>query len=216
MNHSVFKVCNDALFQDNQYTFKSFDEVLFDYLNDAGVGVIDELDKEKNKEKGNGKDKEKGNGKDKEQEKTDPSRRLIPLPVPVREGELEKDSIDLTVLHYYLSKEILEKYPFLINKFDETSLLMIRMCIEQWIEDYLVKDEELEDVERDRQGYMDIEAMNVFAQEQRTSASVGKVSNEQAEKKKKKKSKEKRVSKPKKIKGKPVKKRKSQPKHLHG
>ncbi|KAL6945421.1 hypothetical protein ACO0QE_002873 [Hanseniaspora vineae] len=203
MNHSVFKVCNDALFQDNQYTFKSFDEVLFDYLNDAGVGVIDELDKEKNKEKGNGKDKEKGNGedKDKEKEKTDSSRRLIPLPVPVREGELEKDSIDLTVLHYYLSKEILEKYPFLINKFDETSLLMIRMCIEQWIEEYLVKDEELEDVERDRQGYLDIEAMNVFAEEQRRSASVGKVSNEQAEKKKKKKkSKEKRVSKPKKIK----------------
>ena len=215
MNHSVFKVCNDALFQDNQYTFKSFDEVLFDYLNDAGVGVIDELDKEKNKEKGNGKDKEKGNGKDKEQEKADPSRRLIPLPVPVREGELEKDSIDLTVLHYYLSKEILEKYPFLINKFDETSLLMIRMCIEQWIEEYLVKDEELEDVERDRQGYMDIEAMNVFAQEQRTSASVGKVSNEQGEKKKKR-SEEKSVSQPKKIKGKPVKKRKSQPKHLHG
>lgn len=77
---------------------------------------------------------------------------LVPIPFKSREdlelaalgdkqegiysGELAP-RIDLKVLHYYATQLIVQKYPHLINCFDETALLTLGLLVEKWVEDYL-------------------------------------------------------------------------------
>ncbi|CUS21204.1 LAQU0S02e08416g1_1 [Lachancea quebecensis] len=51
-------------------------------------------------------------------------------------GELAP-RIDLKVLHYYATQLIVQKYPHLINCFDETALVTFGLLVEKWVEDYL-------------------------------------------------------------------------------
>lgn len=70
---------------------------------------------------------------------------LLPIPFLSREDLIsklgEKESllphIDLKVLHYFLTQMILQKYPHLINSFDESSLILIGLLVEYWVKDYL-------------------------------------------------------------------------------
>lgn len=48
--------------------------------------------------------------------------------------------IDLRVVHYYATQLILAKYPQLMNRFDETSMITLGLLIEQWVEEYLSGD----------------------------------------------------------------------------
>ncbi|CCE62439.1 hypothetical protein TPHA_0C02860 [Tetrapisispora phaffii CBS 4417] len=78
---------------------------------------------------------------------------LVPIPFLTRE-ELEKvasndrdqglytgeliPSIDLRVLHYYATQLCLKKYPHLLNKFDDSSLISLGLLVEKWVKDFLV------------------------------------------------------------------------------
>ncbi|KAK5781119.1 hypothetical protein RI543_001510 [Arxiozyma heterogenica] len=44
--------------------------------------------------------------------------------------------IDLKVLHYFLTQLCIQRYPHLINCFDETSLITLGLLVDQWIEEY--------------------------------------------------------------------------------
>ncbi|CAI4252085.1 AFI_G0001660.mRNA.1.CDS.1 [Saccharomyces cerevisiae] len=76
----------------------------------------------------------------------------VPIPFKTREdidADVEKDrnegvfegniipDIDLRVVHYYATQLCLNKYPHLINAFDETSLITLGLLIEKWVKDYL-------------------------------------------------------------------------------
>ena len=41
---------------------------------------------------------------------------------------------------YYATQLILAKYPQLMNRFDETSMITLGLLIEQWVEEYLSGD----------------------------------------------------------------------------
>ncbi|CEP63083.1 Rrn10p LALA0_S07e02014g [Lachancea lanzarotensis] len=45
--------------------------------------------------------------------------------------------IDLKVLHYYATQLIVQRYPHLINSFDETALITLGLLVEKWVTDYL-------------------------------------------------------------------------------
>ncbi|SCW04348.1 LAFE_0H11562g1_1 [Lachancea fermentati] len=51
-------------------------------------------------------------------------------------GELVPQ-VDLKVLHYFATQLIVQKYPHLINCFDETALITLGLMIEKWVEDFL-------------------------------------------------------------------------------
>ena len=87
---------------------------------------------------------------------------LVPIPFKTRE-ELEQvaerdrrdglyqgelmPKIDLKVLHYYATQLCLRKYPHLINRFDETSLITIGLLVEKWVKDFLLSElENIDDV----------------------------------------------------------------------
>lgn len=46
--------------------------------------------------------------------------------------------IDLKVLHYFLTQLCLQRYPHLVNCFDETSLIMLGLLVDQWVEEYFL------------------------------------------------------------------------------
>ncbi|EDO19459.1 hypothetical protein Kpol_1002p108 [Vanderwaltozyma polyspora DSM 70294] len=87
---------------------------------------------------------------------------LVPIPFKSRE-ELEliamKDqneglyqddlmpNLDLRVLHYYATQLCLRKYPHLINRFEESSLITLGLLIEKWLKDMLVVEVENGDEE---------------------------------------------------------------------
>lgn len=54
----------------------------------------------------------------------------------ITSGELIPQ-IDLKVLHYFATQLIVQKYPHLINCFDETSLMTLGLLVEKWVTDYL-------------------------------------------------------------------------------
>lgn len=56
------------------------------------------------------------------------------------DGDLLPD-IDLKVLHYYASQVILQRFPALENRLDETALLTMGLLVEQWIEEFLTSAE---------------------------------------------------------------------------
>ncbi|SCU99883.1 LANO_0F04170g1_1 [Lachancea nothofagi CBS 11611] len=61
-----------------------------------------------------------------------------------REGVYSGDlipQIDLKVLHYYATQLIVQKYPHLINCFDETALITLGLLVEKWVDDYLQQQE---------------------------------------------------------------------------
>lgn len=77
---------------------------------------------------------------------------LVPIPFKSREdlelaAQADKEDgvysgelmplIDLKVLHYYATQLVVQKYPHLINCFDETALITLGMLVEKWVEDYL-------------------------------------------------------------------------------
>ncbi|AMD21902.1 HFR047Wp [Eremothecium sinecaudum] len=74
---------------------------------------------------------------------------LVPIPLPspeeisaITKGEVGADydllpSIDLKVLHYFLTQLVVQKYPHLINCFDETSLIALGVLLEEWVQEYL-------------------------------------------------------------------------------
>lgn len=47
-------------------------------------------------------------------------------------------NIDLRVLHYFFTQLVLQRYPHLINCFDETSLITLGLLIEQWVDEFLI------------------------------------------------------------------------------
>ncbi|SCU91339.1 LADA_0F09362g1_1 [Lachancea dasiensis] len=77
---------------------------------------------------------------------------LVPIPFKSREdlelaasadkrdgvytGDL-MPQIDLKVLHYYATQLVVQKYPHLINCFDETALVTLGLLVEEWVCDYL-------------------------------------------------------------------------------
>ncbi|KAH3901816.1 Rrn10p SCDLUD_001598 [Saccharomycodes ludwigii] len=112
---TIYDACNDLITELNQYRTLSADEVL--------SAKIDHL---------------------------------VPIPFVTRE-EFEQysdsittnnihnsiiSSIDLRVLQYFLNKLITEKYPTLLNSFDETSLLTLGILIESWIAEYSTVDDD--------------------------------------------------------------------------
>ncbi|SCU81579.1 LAFA_0C05930g1_1 [Lachancea sp. 'fantastica'] len=50
--------------------------------------------------------------------------------------------IDLKVLHYYATQLIVQKYPHLVNSFDETALITFGLLVEKWVNDYLKQQEQ--------------------------------------------------------------------------
>ncbi|CAL9733561.1 RNA polymerase I-specific transcription initiation factor Rrn10p [Monosporozyma servazzii] len=52
-------------------------------------------------------------------------------------GEL-MPQMDLKVLHYFLTQLCLQRYPHLVNSFDETSLITLGLLVDQWVEEYLL------------------------------------------------------------------------------
>lgn len=78
---------------------------------------------------------------------------LVPVPFKSRE-ELAADSeqdrkdglfegelvprIDLRVLHYYATQCILQKYPHLVECFDESSMITFGLLVEKWVREFLV------------------------------------------------------------------------------
>ncbi|AET38088.1 Rrn10p Ecym_2354 [Eremothecium cymbalariae DBVPG len=76
---------------------------------------------------------------------------LVPVPLPSAEEiesaareELETDEevlphMDLKVLHYFLTQLVVQKYPHLINCFDETSLIAVGMMVEELVQQYARK-----------------------------------------------------------------------------
>ncbi|CDO95891.1 unnamed protein product [Kluyveromyces dobzhanskii CBS 2104] len=67
---------------------------------------------------------------------------IVPVPLLTRD-ELQKrlPSLDTKVVHYFLTQLILQRYPQLAKRFDETSLIAISWLLEKWIADYLVAPE---------------------------------------------------------------------------
>lgn len=73
---------------------------------------------------------------------------LVPVPLPsaeeisaiIRKGSGKEEEqlprIDLMVVHYFLAQLVIQKYPRLINCFDETSLIAIGIILEEWVEEY--------------------------------------------------------------------------------
>ncbi|SCU83560.1 LAME_0C05622g1_1 [Lachancea meyersii CBS 8951] len=81
---------------------------------------------------------------------------LVPIPFKSREdlelaavadkeaGVFSGDlipQIDLKVLHYYATQLIVQKYPHLINCFDETALITLGLLVEKWVNDYLKQEQ---------------------------------------------------------------------------
>ncbi|BAO39435.1 factor RRN10 [Kluyveromyces marxianus] len=64
---------------------------------------------------------------------------ICPIPLMTRD-ELHPrlPSIDTKVVHYFLTQLILQRYPHLVGRFDETSLITISWLLEKWIAEYLV------------------------------------------------------------------------------
>lgn len=52
-------------------------------------------------------------------------------------GEL-MPKMDLRVMHYFLTQLCLQRYPHLVNCFDETSLITLGLLVDQWVEEYLL------------------------------------------------------------------------------
>lgn len=66
--------------------------------------------------------------------------------------------IDLKVLHYFLTQLCLQRYPHLVNCFDETSLITLGLLVDQWIEEYFYSlDREESDAESDTESDTDSE-----------------------------------------------------------
>ncbi|CAG98355.1 Rrn10p [Kluyveromyces lactis] len=64
---------------------------------------------------------------------------IVPIPLLTRdELQTRLPTIDTKVVHYFLTQLILQRYPHLVKRFDETSLITISWLLEKWIEDYLV------------------------------------------------------------------------------
>lgn len=64
---------------------------------------------------------------------------VVPIPLLTRDelqGRLP--SVDTKVLHYFFTQLILQRYPYLIKSFDETSLITLAWLMEKWVRDYLV------------------------------------------------------------------------------
>ncbi|CCK71210.1 Rrn10p KNAG_0G01520 [Huiozyma naganishii CBS 8797] len=83
---------------------------------------------------------------------------LVPIPFKSREdlaadaavdrlnglfqGEI-MPQLDLRVLHYFATQLCLQRYPQLIDCFDETSLITLGLLVEKWVEDYLISNENI-------------------------------------------------------------------------
>ncbi|SCV04023.1 LAMI_0H12816g1_1 [Lachancea mirantina] len=84
---------------------------------------------------------------------------LVPIPFKSREdleavsrqdkkegvytGELIPD-MDLQVLHYFATQLIVQRYPHLINCFEETGLLTLGLLVEELVASYLRNEEEVD------------------------------------------------------------------------